>query len=418
MRMAVRPAVQEMDADLQELVEQNNADVQQVKEALDLHSWTARQWDEGPDLDDDDFWQMTLSRVREEMPDVEFARLILDEVPQRVAAICVRDYWEELDAPARNWCIETLAQKIPITLDDADFIEPIPGLPFVGNIMNADGFAAYVLPKIVASEPDNTVALESLANAVTHRSEQVVFNASQGIAEYLTVANPDLMLQCTAAIAMKARLLSERAGPWSVPKAEPPANERSRWTSLKKLWRRISRIPSLLRSPVRESTSEHVSISALVRDRLLEGSMDVESELTELDLTSWHGMVARRSVSEILAGVPDSPLSRNFFKRVAYSTVSASRTGDDGFTSVRMEPDKMGSLARFVLHLPFDQALLCCQPLLDAIDEQPDEVAEFLEDLINMEDEAYPRLHVSRIYGRRWPHGLSTRRSWAKLEGV
>ena len=90
-------------------------DVQQVNQALALHSWAAGQWDDGPSLDDEGFWREALSQVRGEVPDSEFARLILNEIPQRVAAICVRDYWEELDAPTRDWCIETLVQEVPVT---------------------------------------------------------------------------------------------------------------------------------------------------------------------------------------------------------------------------------------------------------------------------------------------------------------
>ena len=419
-KVVFQPVIREMDADLQELVDRNDADVQQVNQALALHSWAARQWDNGPGSDDDDFWREALSQVRGEVPDVEFARLILNEVPQRVAAICVRDYWEELDAPTRDWCIGTLVMEIPNPSNDSDFIDPIPGFPFEGRIMNADGFAAYVLSKIVASEPDNNALRKSLANAVTHRSEQVVFNASQGIAQFLKVSDQDLMLQCAAAIAMRARLLSEHFDPGNMPNTERFTNRRGRWSIVRELWSSLARIRYLFRNRERESTPEQLSISEQVRNYLLEGSIDVESEMTRIDLKSWHGMVARRLISEMLSGLPNSPVAQEFFRLVAYSTVTTPRTNTDHSIAVHMEPDMMDSLAGFVLRLPFERAVLCCQPLLDTIDDQPDKVADFLESLVKVADEEYPQttcfwniwnVVATRTLNSLWLSGLSNSRS-------
>ena len=390
-KIALVPDLQKMDSDLRQLVEQSNADMQEVNEVSALHSWTAKQWDYGPDPEDQDFWKKAVSQVRGELPDAEFARLILHEVPQRVAALCIRDHWEDLDGPTQEWCVKTLADEILRTSNDADWIDPIPGNPFVGNIMLANGFAAYVLPKVVASDPDNSVAYEGLANAITHTSEQVIFNASQGIAEYLKVSNPDSMLQCAAAISMRASLLNESAGPWNVPKTEPCVSQRDHRSILGKLWHICLGLFSFLHGRVEESTPDQPSTSALVRTQFLEGSIGTESELTKLDLDSWHGIVSLRSILEILAGVPNSRLSREFFKRVAYSIVNASSLDEDDTRSLRRDHDTMASLAKFVLFVPAKDAMLCCQPLLDAIDERPDEVADFVEALVLAMDQAHPK---------------------------
>ena len=390
-KVAFGPDVQEMDADVRELVGQSDVEIRKFNDASRLLSWTKSQWDHEPDTADDDFWIEALSQVRDESVGTDRTSLYFGEVPHRVAAVCVRDHWEEMDAPARQWCLTTLAREIASTSDDTDFMDPFPGFPFVGSTMLASGFAAYTFPKVIASDPDNTGALEALANAVTHSSEQVVFNASQGIAEYLTAVNPELTLQCAAAIAMRARLLGDRSQSWSIPNAESTSNKRSRWTALKEVWRTISRIPSLLRRPVQESTPEHVAISKLVRERLLEGSIDVELELTKFDLASLHGLVALRSILEILTGVPSSPLSRKLFKRVACSILDRSASEYGGVIPIHIEQDKVKSLARYILRLPRDQAITCCQPLLDAVDERPDEVANFIESLIRMEDKTHPQ---------------------------
>ena len=419
-KVAFVPDLQKMDADLRDLVGQSNADMQQVNEVLALHSWTIRQWDHGPDPETPDFWKRALSQVRGELPKAEFAQLILNEVPQRVAAICVRDHWVNLDGPAREWCVNTLAEEIARTRNDADFMEPIPGIPFAGSIMLANGFAAYVLPKVIVSDPDNVVAREALANAITHRSEQVIFNAAQGIAEYLKVSNPDFMLRCVAGMAMKATLLSEPAGLWSAPRVELCTSQCSRRRALKKLWHSCSRILPFLHNRVQESSPEHPSISDLVKARLLEGPIDAESELTKLDLASWHGIVALRSILEILTGVPNSPLAREFFKQVAFSIADASSSDEDDVVSFRRNHDTMNSLAKFVLLLPFDDARLCCQPLLDAIDGQPDEVGDFVESLIANEDQVYPEAScfwdvwtelATRTLNARWLSRVINKRS-------
>jgi hypothetical protein len=74
-------------------------------------------------------------------------------------------------------------------------------------------------------------------------------------------------------------------------------------------------------------------------------------------------------------------------------------------------------LARFVMQFPLATALTICEPLLNAVDEHPREVARFVEDLIVIEDQTDGRspfwdiwqVFADRVRTADWIHQLDSR---------
>ncbi len=105
----------------------------------------------------------------------------------------------------REWCIDTVILAIDGESDTNDYMVHMSNSP-----TKADRPAAYVLPKVLASAPNNQKVLAAISRAITHTSEQVALWCAQGVGHYLVQEQETLLLHCAGAFAMRARLQVER----------------------------------------------------------------------------------------------------------------------------------------------------------------------------------------------------------------
>ena len=375
---SIGPDVNDMEADIQEIVSSNERDVREVNQIFELSGWIKQRWERDHDEDDSSFWVNALSQVRQPFPEADFARLLLGEVPPKVAAICVMDHWEEMGIEDREWCVSTLVSQLKLMPEDEDQIMPIPGIPFTGYIMLPSGFAAYVLPRILVAEPENETVLEALARALTHASEQVVFNASQGIAEFLKNRDPEFVFRCAAVIAIRARIVEPQRSYGYQPSPRASVFRRLYKITANMLRRVGERLSFLPTNHQHGAERQPRTASSLAREQFLSESINAEEQFMELDIATLNGVVAIRPILELTSRFPSSTLSRAFFKKVALAIVdgwSPPHGDQDNFSQdYRNEIDEMDSLAGFALRLESGVAIDCCQPLLDAVDKYPDKV--------------------------------------------
>ncbi|MYD48819.1 MAG: hypothetical protein F4W95_10080 [Chloroflexi bacterium] len=416
LRFIVAADVNEMESGLREFLDTSDKEMQPFQQGVGLMNWASGQWVQKSDDIESVSWRDSLAQAKEALGNVP---PFLDEAPKKVVAVCVRDHWEDLDAADREWCLSLLVKEIGVGDGRDDSLMPIQGIPFTGDIMQPNGFSAYVLPRILASEPDNTEVLGVLARALTHSSEQVVFNAAQGVVEYLKDSYPDLVVRCAGAIALNANILENRA---SLQREEAmqsyrPRHERGIFGKALQEFR--AAFASHLPTQPQEDEPITQSASALARERFLDGSIDAEHELKVLNPTSGYGTLAVKSILEILARMPETPLSKQFFAKLA-SSIAADWASRDKIGFER-EYDLMNRLARFVLTSPTEESMHCCQPFLVAVDEHPDKVATFIECLIGQEDSIPPRekscfwdiwqAFADRILNASWLPRVHTRHS-------
>ena len=347
-----------IDADLQGFVDDGAEGRQQFEAAVSLVVWGLQRWRQRSDRGGTDSWQTALAHAREaqvmELPAVPMG--FVNSGPGIVAAVCARDHWEDLGVDDRQWCLDTLTAEIERDSDDDDHATQMSN-----DWMSADRYSAYVLPKFLAHNPDDTTILKAVGKAITHASAQVSLWAAEGVGEYLVSERDDLMIHCVGAIAMQANLFG---------KHQEQGN-------------REGNQQVFIDSPAVQQ------VRAQVRDALVAGTTNAEKELVALDLTSWHGRFLAARVLSILGKVPDLDLSRDFFVRAAQAVVTAwavKRQSWNGGRDFNFESDVMDRLASVALILPSDVALLRCGPFLDAVEEHPEEVAAFVESLIMRED--------------------------------
>ena len=340
-----------IDADLQGFVDAGAGERQQFVSAASLLGWGLQQWERRSDGGDTDSWRTVLTQAKEaqrgEAPAAP--KWLANSGPGIVAAVCVRDHWEDLSIDDWEWSLDSLIAEVERDSDSDDHTTHISI-----DSMNADRHGAYVLPKFLASNPGDTKILKAVAKAITHETVQVSLWAAEGASEYLMAEHKDMMLRCVGIIAMQANLLEKHREQGNYGDGPDIQHMRTQ-----------------------------------VRDAFVEGAFDAEKELAALDLATWQGREVVPRVLSILGKVPNLALSKNFFTRAAQAVVAswtAKRQGRSQGRSFEFENDAMTRLASVALTLPCEEALLCCKPFVDAVEKHPGEVATFVEFLILQED--------------------------------
>ncbi len=347
-----------LDEDLQSFVGAGAKERQQFLAAVSVMNWGVQQWERSADGGDASSWRTVFDHAIESQKRAPAAVHVglTDSGPGIVAAVCVRDHWEELSVGDRQWCFDTLTSAVERDSDNYDYVTQVSK-----DSMSADRHGAYVLAKFLARDPENAKIRQAFASALTHPVFQVSLSAAQGAGEYLAPQKNDLAIQCVGAIAMKANVLEEYQK-----QAHTDGRRRS----------------SIDKSEIQRAQSQ-------IRDSFVAGTIDTGKELTSLELASWQGRRSTARILSILGKMPDLPHSEEFFMRAARAVVAswtAERREVDGGRDYEFEHDVMRRLANIALKLPADEAQVCFKPFLEAIDDLPEEVATFVEMLVAQED--------------------------------
>ena len=292
---------------------------------------------------------------------------LADSGPGLVAALCARNHWKDLSTDDQQWCLDTLIAEVAKDSDSEDYLKQVANDP-----MKADRHSAYVLPKLLSKNPDNTVILKAIAKAITHACDQVALWAAEGVGEYLVSECEDLMIRCVGAIAMQANLLDKH---------------RTHGNGLGTEWQSADSFADL-------------HVKAQVRGAFVAGAINGETELESLDLTSGSARHVSVSILAILGRAQNMPLSTDFFVRAAqavFASWAAERRELNSRRDLTFEHAVMTRLARLALALPPDTAVPSCGPFLDAVEDHPREVASFVEQLIYQED------YSSSVESSFWP---------------
>ena len=297
-----------------------------------------------------------------------------------IAAVCLRDHWEELSADERDWCIETVCAEVEAP-DES-------GLLRHSRITQMDSLApcAVIIPFLLARDHEPARVprlLRCLSRVTLHPVGDVSHFAAHGIGWFLLPVNRTLALTCVAAMLAHATETavfeaSQRGLPW---------NER-------------------------EKTEE---FDTALRERL-GASIEAGLTLDEIALLNadyrrhpWLGVLV--PLLSIFGQQPADPLACKFFEyvgTVAVASWRAERTrnrvgsrsdADDEKDDLRFGPRLRlhEAVARFALVGPESSALAALAPLVAAAPEQAKEAADFLRCLIIAEDHA-------QVSGRFWLH--------------
>ncbi len=341
-----------MDDDLLRFYNTGAEKNQQFFAALSLLNWGQKQWRQGSGGKGTESWRQILASARGNDPygaaqDIE---CILRQGLPAVAAVCIRDHWDDMGEDDRQWCADTLVSEIERDGDGRFLMARV-----LADTAGAE-YAAFILPSILARDPGNKRIMRTVIQAATHGSAKVSIMAAGGVVEYLGSQHRGLALRCAGAAAMLSNSLAQY--------------ERQR-----------------VRGGQAESDEKRDMRNLLerVRGAAMDGSVDTKEELTKLDIGSQHGRNAALYTMSMLRGAPDIPLAKDFIVRVGQAVVdawTAERESPGGHADVLAWNNVTDGLADALLALPPDDVSRCCWPFLDAVDQHPDKLAWFVATLV------------------------------------
>jgi gluconate kinase len=323
---------------------------------------------------------------------------MLDGAPAIVAAVCLRDHWDEMSRDERKWCIEIVCWTVEQDWDTDDELIRVSS----ANI-DASRPSAFVLSAILTHDiPDETRerVLDALGAGLGHAVDQVIAYAAEGVGFFLSARATTVAETCLGALAMRANLLDalvdrERARPF-------PERTDSR------------------------QLERHVAPQ--VRAAVLRGIADWNREYAALRLDRWYGRHAIPLLFAILSYIPENPVAKAFFVEVAQlisewwgarESPRSRRNRREDDRPIELEHECLDRLARVLLRMPASDAADVCAPILDAIDPCPREAAMFLLDLIGAEDRLATKApfwdlwqaFANRIVNAQWISRLGSRHS-------
>ena len=347
----------EIEPDLQEIIDRHAPVTAQQEQDIALLNWGMAAWErrESPHLDVSD-WKTFLARARSRDVEPEPEDFVRGG-PGVIAAVCARDHWDEMGPEEREWCIEKLIHEVERECDSEDDL-----IRHSRGAFQPDRQAAYVLPGLLARDvPDAQRARirEAIAKALTHASDEVRAYAAEGIGTFSTGELRAFSESCVAAIAARARLISERL-------AEEQQKPYGKRVHVAEIMRQV--VPT-------------------VRAAIIDQSRELAEELDGLTLDNWPGRQAARAILQVFGYQPDSDLAIGFHRRVASSIVEdwdrkledRTQRGQQNYEFIHQFFQR---LARFVLRLDKKKALHVCEPFLEAVEKHPGEVKDFIRYLV------------------------------------
>jgi hypothetical protein len=381
-----------VDDDLQEMLDRH-APIQARQQAdVALFNWGTAAWRrDGGDRIDANAWREKLAEARQRTADgteiTDYAR----GGPGFVAAACVRDHWEEMEQENRDWCVNRLIAEIERDCDSDDMFVQASRFS-----LDPSRPAAYILLKVLCESPPdapNERVIGAMAKSLTHAVSEVVAYAAEGVGQYLNSSRRNFMVRCVGALARKARLVGELM---AAEARRPYADRRQP--------------PDLERSVLPE-----------IRALIVGGGVNVEAEVAQFDVSDWPGQEAASAILTILFYCPDEVGAQDAYGRLAHHLSECWEADRDRKNprqrNYHFEFECMKRLARFVMQFPVATALAICEPLLNAVDEHPRKVARFVEDLVEIEDQAVGDspfwdiwlAFANRVRTSPWIHRLDSR---------
>jgi hypothetical protein len=268
--------------------------------------------------------------------------------PGIVAAVCIRDHWDEMADAERDWCLERACSEVKAYADEWSDVTCMQRFD-----MAADRACASALPSLVGKATrgaQRSHVEEAVATALTHAIDEVRWFAVWSIAEHLWSIDRGIAMRCINALAMEATAINEAR----LIEDKKPYRER----------RQMGEIRAMAALAVRQAFWKPDGIPP--------------SAYSMLVVTGWFGADANAKILTILSRVPDDPTAVAGFARAAQTLVAwwdadadHRRGNRDPERNDQAEMALSQRLQDFVMHTAAVSAKLVLAPILDAIDRHP-----------------------------------------------
>jgi len=321
-------------------------------------------------------WRALLSEVMLLQQDDEDATLELARGgPGILAAVCIRDHWEEMSDLQRDWCSWRVCVEVIAAADRWTDIERIQRSPSSPD--RACAWVLSLLPGKSISAGQRSSVQKALAAALTHSNSEVRWHAVQGIAHNVSTTDRAFAVQCINALAMQATIME----------ANRQAQDRVPYAKR----RRVSDIAADAANTVRNAFWEPDGIPLDAYEKL--------------NVEEWFGADANAQILTILSNDPDNPATVPAFIRMAQILVRWWDEEDNHHENRRQRDRNHDSEAAiseafqgFLMRTCYESAKLIVEPILAAIDRHPREIYWIMQGLTAKEDSAPNTSHYWKLW--------------------
>jgi hypothetical protein len=302
--------------------------------------------------------------------------------PGIVAAVCVRDHWQEMSQEEKAWCVERVCSAVMEHANDWDRMARAQRFD-----MSPDRSCAWTVSSLLTKdlpESSRKRVEEAFAAALTHAIEEVRWYATWGVAELWPVRR-DVASRSVYAIAAES-------------------------SSVMTTMAVEDRKPYDERRPYEEITAE---AAERIRKRFWEPDGLAADAYDKLDINDWLGAEAQNRILAILGKAPAERLATQAFTRAAQGLVQWWTTKQDRTSRRERNYEAEMSLAhlleQFVMRASLVIADTVLQPILNTVNSHPRESTTSLKDLSALKI-ANQTQFSSGHSGRNSPIAQDTRR--------
>ncbi|HKV97203.1 MAG TPA: AAA family ATPase [Gammaproteobacteria bacterium] len=374
------------DVDIQEVIDRNQAKQNSNNRRMKLFMWGKKAYDHELDLSEKSSqWQTMLDEARQlESGTGEYDVLMRDGWRGYVAAVCTRDYWNEMTSPQKDWCREVICAEVERESDNWDETARVQRFAMGGDRPSA--WAVSRLRTYELTDEQLSQVTRALAAAITHPVFEVKWFAVVGVSNNLWARSPDLADRCVRALATEALKLDE-------------AIEAARATRT-------------------FGAMDYPKISVAVADHVRQGFIgDTLSAdaYQRLNIGKGHGADANAQILAIYNYDPNTEAAVAAYLRTARTLVDwwdadDNKKGRHRERGTEAESQNKDMLFQYVIRATVKNASTVMAPIIEAVDRHPDEIQWVLSGLLSAADRvtnvgAYWdvwRLFADRIEKSRW----------------
>jgi len=170
----IRIALTELEPDVKEMAEENAAQLQAMNASLNLLMWGLNVFkNEDTATYDPTLWRQRLMQARSAhaTSSIGVGLDIAAGGPSFVAAVCVRDHWEEMSDNEREWAVDLICDEVAREAETWNNF-----LRVQRHEMSADRPCSHVLPQLLGrslSEAHQARVQETFPIALTHAIDEV-----------------------------------------------------------------------------------------------------------------------------------------------------------------------------------------------------------------------------------------------------
>jgi hypothetical protein len=389
----------EPEPDLQDVISKNVQYQAPFEQGSSLLMWGIKAFQEGSS--EADPWEERLAEAMALEGSVK-ERTGTEETMIRgglayVAAVCLRDQWDRLDAAQMEWCLETVLRAVNRrpNSDDWSFI-------VARNGMEEARPGAYILALVYCRTSDETTETRVktlLSVALTHACAEVREYAAAGIGRFLWGRNVKMALCCVGLCLRRAQLAHE----YHTKNQELP-------------WEQRVSYGEVLTRANREVKDTFESIS----------TMSVETALSACDFGECEGEIGL--LLNMLATREADETGRTFMLGLCcwlarlWRERESQRRRDREHENYELESHCLQRIAQFSMCLPAADALIVCDPLIQSTEQIPDKVAQLIDEFLCEADRGQNRDTFWAVWEAisekmlkcRWLSHLPDEHSWGE----